>query len=59
MDPSDAMREYVLRLKIDLRELRKRGGGLFGSGEKTGCYDDKTEILTKSGWKLLLGFNCK
>lgn len=24
------------RLRIDLRELRKRGGGLFGSGEKTG-----------------------
>lgn len=35
MDPSDAM-SMCCRLKIDLRELRKRGGGLFGSGEKTG-----------------------
>jgi len=35
MDPSDAM-SMCCRLRIDLRELRKRGGGLFGSGEKTG-----------------------
>lgn len=35
MDPSDA-RSMCCRLRIDKRELRKRGGGLFGSGEKTG-----------------------
>lgn len=35
MDPADAM-SMCCRLRIDLRELRKRGGGLFGSGEKTG-----------------------
>jgi hypothetical protein len=40
------------RLRLDLTELYNRGGGgLFGSGSKTGCYDEKTEILTENGWK--------
>ena len=39
------------RLRLDLRELRKKSGGYFGSGESTGCYDEKTEILTANkGW---------
>lgn len=40
------------RLQLDLRELQKRGNGLFGSAELTGCYDDQTEVLTFNGWKL-------
>lgn len=39
------------RLQLDLRELLKRGGGLFGSAEMTGCYTADTEILTSTGWK--------
>jgi hypothetical protein len=40
------------RLRLDLKELYNRGGGgLFGAGSKTGCYDEKTEILTENGWK--------
>jgi hypothetical protein len=46
------VRSMCCRLQLDLRELLKRGGGLFGSAEMTGCYDDKTEILTKDGWIL-------
>lgn len=45
------------RLQLDLRELLKRGGGLFGSAEMTGCYDDQTEILTDSGWKYFKDLN--
>ncbi len=40
------------RLRLDTRELRKKGGGLFGANPLTGCYDEKTEILTTDGWKL-------
>lgn len=32
----DDVRSMCCRLQLDLRELRKRGGGLFGSGEQTG-----------------------
>ncbi|MDR2600335.1 MAG: ribonucleoside triphosphate reductase [Oscillospiraceae bacterium] len=35
MDPSD-VRSMCCRLRLDLRELRKKSGGLFGSGESTG-----------------------
>jgi hypothetical protein len=36
------------RLRLDLRQIRKQvTGGLFGSGDNTGCYDDETEVLTK------------
>ena len=35
MEPSD-IRSMCCRLRLDLRELRKRGGGFFGSGESTG-----------------------
>lgn len=40
------------RLQLDLRELQRRGNGLFGSAESTGCYSDDTEVLTVDGWKL-------
>jgi len=51
MDPAD-VRSMCCRLRLDNKELHKRGGGLFGSAPLTGCYDDKTEILTINGWKL-------
>jgi len=39
------------RLRLSNKELYKRGGGLFGSAPLTGCYDEKTDILTENGWK--------
>jgi ribonucleoside-triphosphate reductase len=51
MDPEDA-RSMCCRLRLDNKKLRKRGGGLFGANPLTGCYDDKTEIMTEKGWKL-------
>ncbi|MBO5724091.1 MAG: ribonucleoside triphosphate reductase [Lentisphaeria bacterium] len=35
MEPSD-IRSMCCRLRLDLRELRKKSGGYFGSGESTG-----------------------
>ena len=35
MEPSD-VRSTCCRLRLDLRELRKKSGGFFGSGESTG-----------------------
>ena len=35
MEPSD-VRSMFCRLRLDLRELRKKTGGFFGSGESTG-----------------------
>lgn len=35
MEPTD-VRSMCCRLRLDLRELRKKSGGFFGSGESTG-----------------------
>ena len=35
MEPSD-VRSMCCRLRLDLRELRKKSGGFFGSGKSTG-----------------------
>ena len=35
MEPSD-VRSMCCRLRLDLRELRKKSGGFFGCGESTG-----------------------
>ncbi len=35
LDPSD-VRSMCCRLRLDLRELRRKAGGFFGSGENTG-----------------------
>ena len=35
MEPSD-VRSMCCRLRLDIRELRKKSGGFFGSGESTG-----------------------
>ena len=49
---ANGMLTHNCRLRLDVKELRRKNGGLFGSGEKTGCYDDQTEVLTNNGWKL-------
>ncbi len=49
MNPSD-IRSMCCRLSINLKELSRKNGGLFGAGDSTGCYDENTEILTKNGW---------
>ncbi len=56
MKPEDA-RSMCCRLRLSNRELRKRGGGLFGANPKTGCYDEKTEVLTENGWKFFKDVN--
>jgi len=46
MEPSDA-RSMCCRLRLDNRELRKRGGGLFGSNPLTGSIGVVTLNLPK------------
>ena len=41
MQPSD-VRSMCCRLRLDLRELRKKSGGFFGSGESTGSVGGVT-----------------
>lgn len=49
MKPEDA-RSMCCRLRLDKRELRKRGGGLFGSAEKTGSIGVVTLNLPRMGY---------
>ncbi|MBP3634548.1 MAG: ribonucleoside triphosphate reductase [Oscillospiraceae bacterium] len=46
MQPSD-VRSMCCRLRLDLRELRKKSGGYFGSGESTGSIGVVTINLPK------------
>ena len=46
MQPSD-VRSMCCRLRLDLRELRKKSGGFFGSGESTGSVGVVTINLPK------------
>lgn len=46
MEPSD-IRSMCCRLRLDLRELRKKSGGFFGSGESTGSIGVVTLNLPK------------
>ena len=46
MEPSD-VRSMCCRLRLDLRELRKKSGGFFGSGESTGSVGVVTVNLPK------------
>jgi ribonucleoside-triphosphate reductase len=48
MDPSDA-RSMCCRLRLDNRELKKRGGGLFGSNPLTGSIGVVTINLPRIG----------
>jgi hypothetical protein len=36
----------------DYKDTHQKGGGFFGAAPNTGCYDEETEVLTGSGWKL-------
>jgi ribonucleoside-triphosphate reductase (formate) len=49
LDPGD-VRSMCCRLQLDKRELRKRGGGLFGSDEFTGSLGVVTVNLPRIGY---------
>jgi len=49
MNPDDA-RSMCCRLRIDNRELRKRGGGLFGANPLTGSIGVVTVNLSRLGY---------
>ena len=49
MNPSD-VRSMCCRLRMDLTELKKRGGGLFGSGEQTGSLGVVTLNCARLGY---------
>jgi ribonucleoside-triphosphate reductase len=49
MDPEDA-RSMCCRLRLDQRELRKRGGGLFGANPLTGSIGVVTINLPRLGY---------
>lgn len=49
LDPSD-VRSMCCRLRLDRRELRKRGGGLFGSDEFTGSIGVVTLNLPRMAY---------
>jgi len=49
MDPEDA-RSMCCRLRLDNRELRKRGGGLFGANPLTGSIGVVTLNLPRVGY---------
>jgi len=49
MNPEDA-RSMCCRLRLDNRELRKRGGGLFGSNPLTGSIGVVTVNLPRIAW---------
>ncbi|MEG0963189.1 MAG: ribonucleoside triphosphate reductase [Lachnospiraceae bacterium] len=46
MEPSD-VRSMCCRLRLDLRELRKKSGGFFGAGESTGSVGVVTINMPK------------
>jgi ribonucleoside-triphosphate reductase (formate) len=50
MSPDDA-RSMCCRLRLDNRELRKRGGGLFGSNPLTGSVGVVTLNMPRLGYK--------
>lgn len=50
MDPEDA-RSMCCRLRLDNRELRKRGGGLFGSNPLTGSIGVVTINMPRIGFQ--------
>lgn len=49
LNPTD-VRSMCCRLRLDVRELLKRGGGLFGSAEKTGSIGVITINLARLGY---------
>lgn len=49
LNPSD-VRSMCCRLQLDMKELRKRGGGLFGSAEMTGSIGVVTIAAARLGY---------
>ncbi len=49
LDPGD-VRSMCCRLQLDLKELKKRGGGLFGSAEMTGSIGVVTVNAARIGY---------
>ena len=49
MEPND-VRSMCCRLRLDLRELRKKSGGFFGSGESTGSVGVVTINLPRTAY---------
>ena len=49
MSPSD-IRSMCCRLRLDLRELRRKSGGFFGSGESTGSVGVVTINMPRSAY---------
>jgi ribonucleoside-triphosphate reductase (formate) len=49
LNPSD-VRSMCCRLQLDLRQLRSKGGGLFGSGEMTGSVGVVTINMARIGY---------
>jgi len=52
MDPEDA-RSMCCRLRLDNRELRRRGGGLFGSNPLTGSIGVVTINMPRIGYQAI------
>lgn len=50
MEPSD-VRSMCCRLRLDLRELRRKNGGFFGSGESTGSIGVVTINLPRIAYQ--------
>lgn len=50
MNPSD-IRSMCCRLRLDLRELRRKNGGYFGSGESTGSIGVVTLNMPRLAYK--------
>lgn len=51
MEPSD-VRSMCCRLRLDLRELRKKSGGFFGSGESTGSVGVVTINMARIAYQV-------
>lgn len=51
MEPND-VRSMCCRLRLDLRELRKKSGGYFGSGESTGSVGVVTINLPRIAYQV-------
>lgn len=54
MSPEDS-RSMCCRLRLDLKELRRKGGGLFGADENTGSIGVVTLNLPRYGFKNATG----
>lgn len=54
---SDGLVTHNCRLNLNLKTLSKHMGQSYLANPNTGCYDDITEVLSISGWKLFKDLN--